>query len=137
MKRFILILLVLAALGLGAAMLYLRQPDRGPAPAAPSAPPSGPSAEMVGAMDRMHETAAKTPMTGDIDRDFVALMVPHHRSAVEMARVYLRHGKDPELRRLAENMVASQEAEIRRMSGRGQAPPSGSAPAAADPHEGH
>lgn len=136
MKRPILILLLLVAVAAAAAMLYLRQPGRGPA-AASSAPPSGPSAEMMGAMDRMHEAAAKTAMTGDIDRDFVALMVPHHKSAVEMARIYLNHGKDAELRRLAENVIASQEAEIRQMSGRGAASASGSAPAASGPHPGH
>jgi uncharacterized protein (DUF305 family) len=83
---------------------------------------------MMGAMHRMHEAANKTAMTGDIDRDFVALMVPHHRSAVEMARVYLEHGRDPALRRLSENVVASQEAEIRQMSGRAAAPAPGPVP---------
>jgi uncharacterized protein (DUF305 family) len=92
---------------------------------------------MIGAMDRMHEATAKTAMTGDVDRDFVSLMVPHHKSAVEMARVYLKHGKDPELRRLAENVIASQEAEIRQMSGRGSGPASESAPPAAGAHRGH
>lgn len=133
MRRPILILLVLVAAA-AAAILYLRQADRGPA-AASSPRPSGPSAEMIGAMDRMHGAAGKTAMTGDIDKDFVALMIPHHESAVEMARVYLKHGKDPELRRLAENVVASQEDEIRQMSGRGAA--TASAPAAPDQHPGH
>jgi uncharacterized protein (DUF305 family) len=92
---------------------------------------------MMGAMDRMHEATTKTAMTGDIDRDFVALMIPHHESAVEMARVYLRHGKDEGLRRLAENVIASQEAEIRQMSGRGAGAASASDPPAAGAHPGH
>lgn len=126
MKRPILILLALFAIAVGATMLYLGQRDRGHAAARPApAPASGPSAEMMGAMHRMHDAVNKVPMTGDIDRDFVALMVPHHQSAVEMARVYLEHGKDPELRRLSENVIASQEAEIRQMSARGAAPASG------------
>jgi uncharacterized protein (DUF305 family) len=127
MKRPILILLILLAVAVGATLLYLGQRDSGRA-AAQSAPPSGPSAEMMDAMHRMHEGMTRTAMTGDIDRDFVALMVPHHQSAVEMARIYLRHGKDPELRRLSENVIASQEAEIRQMNARGAAPASGAAP---------
>lgn len=127
MKRPILILLILLAVAVGATLLYLGQRDRGHA-AAQSEPPSGSSAEMMGAMHRMHEAMTRTVMTGDIDRDFVALMVPHHQSAVEMARLYLQHGKDPELRRLSENVIASQEAEIRQMNARGAAPPSGAAP---------
>lgn len=133
MRRPILILLLLVVVA-AAAALYLRQPDRGPAAAA-SAPPSGPSAEMIGAMDRMHEAAGSIAMTGDIDRDFVALMVPHHQSAVDMARVYLKHGKDAELRRLSENVITSQEAEIRQLSARGEAKASGPVPAGA--HPGH
>lgn len=87
-------------------------------------------------MHRMHEAADKAPMTGDIDRNFVALMVPHHQSAVEMARVYLQHGKDPELRRLSENIIASQEAEIRQMNGRGTVP-AGEGKADGAAHTGH
>jgi uncharacterized protein (DUF305 family) len=130
MKRPVLILLVLVAAILGASMLYLAQRDHGRADS-PSAASPGPSGAMMGAMHRMHEATNKVPMTGDIDRDFVALMVPHHQSAVEMARIYLRHGKDPELRRLSENVVASQEAEIRQMNALGtDAAPSAGAPAA-------
>jgi hypothetical protein len=135
MKRSTLILLVLVAVS-AAAIFFLGRGDRGPASAQPAAQ-SGPSGEMMAAMHRMHETANKTPMTGDLDRDFVALMVPHHLSAVEMARIYLQHGKDPELRRLSENIVASQEAEIRRMNGHGAAPAAGPVPAAPDSSSGH
>jgi hypothetical protein len=130
-KRPILIVLLLVAAALGATMLYIARPDPGAAPALSERRPAGPSEEMMRAMDRMHEAMAKAPMTGDIDRDFVAMMVPHHQSAVEMARIYLRNGHDSELRRLSENIVASQEAEIRRMRGRFSAPADHSAPAAA------
>jgi hypothetical protein len=92
------------------------------------APGAAATAAMMGAMDRMHSDMNTARMTGDIDRDFTSLMIPHHQSAVEMARVYLENGRDPELRSLAQNIIASQEAEIRRMKGR--------APAAGT-HAGH
>jgi hypothetical protein len=135
MKRSTLILLLLIAMG-AAAILYFGQRDHGPAGAQP-APKPGPSADMMGAMHRMHEATNRIPMTGDLDRDFVALMVPHHQSAVEMARVYLQHGTDTELRRLSENIIASQEAEIRQMNGRGGAPAAVPVAGSADSSSGH
>jgi hypothetical protein len=136
MKRSALILLVLLLVAAGAAMLYFGQREPGRA-AAQSAPPSGPSGEMVGAMHRMHETTNRLPMSGDIDRDFVALMIPHHQSAVEMAQTYLKHGQDPALRRLSENVIASQEAEIRQMRRRHPGPAAEPSPQEANSHAGH
>ena len=67
--------------------------------------------EFQKANDRMHrEMAIRFP--GDADVDFVRGMIPHHQGAVDMARVVLRHGKDPEVRKLAEEGVRTQEAEI-------------------------
>ena len=76
---------------------------------------AGATAAMMQSMNRMHAEMNQMQITGDVERDFVALMVPHHQSAVDMARVYLESGKDPELRRLAEQIIASQQAEIRHM----------------------
>jgi uncharacterized protein (DUF305 family) len=90
---------------------------------------------MMGAMDRMHAAMNDVPMTGDVDRDFVALMIPHHQSAVEMAQAYLESGRDPQLRQLAAHIVATQQAEIARMSARGPMP-AGAAERPA-PHAGH
>ena len=47
-----------------------------------------------------------TDPTGDVDRDFVALMVPHHQGAIDMARAELKYGHNEELRRLAQSIIA-------------------------------
>lgn len=62
-------------------------------------------------MARMHEEMA-APLTGDADEDFARGMIPHHRAAIDMARIQIEHGDDPELRALAEAVIATQEAEI-------------------------
>jgi uncharacterized protein (DUF305 family) len=57
-------------------------------------------------------------VSGDVDRDFVALMAPHHQSAVDMAEAYLKTGRDPKLRHLAQEIIRSQRAEIAFMRSR-------------------
>ncbi len=51
-------------------------------------------------------------LTGNPDRDFVLLMIPHHQGAIDMARVLLAHGTDPELRAMAQSIIDAQEGEI-------------------------
>lgn len=68
--------------------------------------------EMMAGMGEMDRDMARAPMTGDPDRDFAAMMLPHHRGAVAMARTELRYGRDPAMRALATDIVAAQEREI-------------------------
>jgi uncharacterized protein (DUF305 family) len=63
------------------------------------------------AMDKMMADMTIKP-TGDVDRDFVAMMVPHHQGAVDMANAELKYGHNEQLRRLAQEIVTSQEQEI-------------------------
>jgi len=59
----------------------------------------------------MHDMDAVQP-TGDADKDFVALMMPHHQGAIDMAKVELQYGKDAVLKAMAEQIIASQTKEI-------------------------
>jgi uncharacterized protein (DUF305 family) len=67
--------------------------------------------ENAAAMKTMND-AMMVPTTGDADRDFVAMMLPHHQGAVDMAKIELKYGRDPQLKQLAQSIVAAQEKEI-------------------------
>ncbi|MFM0039801.1 DUF305 domain-containing protein [Paraburkholderia strydomiana] len=64
------------------------------------------------AHDKMMQDMSAPDYTGDADKDFVAHMIPHHQGAIEMAQVELKYGKDPEIKRLAQNIIKAQHDEI-------------------------
>ncbi len=64
-------------------------------------------------MRMMHDMAV--PYTGDPDVDLRTKMIPHHQGAIDMARVALRHAKDPETKRMAQKIIDDQEREIAEM----------------------
>jgi len=71
-------------------------------------------AENERAMKKMMKDMAAKP-TGDVDRDFVAMMVPHHQGAIDMAVAVLRYGRNERLRRLAQEIIVTQQEEIAAM----------------------
>lgn len=71
--------------------------------------------QMMSDMTKMNDAMSGAKMTGNPDRDFVSMMMPHHQGAVAMAQVELKYGKDPILRRMATDIVTSQKKEIGQM----------------------
>lgn len=69
-------------------------------------------------MARMMQDMHAPGYTGQPDADFLAMMIPHHEGAVDMARLVLIHGRDPLVRQIAEDIIASQTVEIAAMRGR-------------------
>ena len=70
--------------------------------------------ENEAAMSKMMAAMVVKP-SGDVDRDFVAAMVPHHQGAIEMAQAELRHGRNEQLRRMAQEIIVDQLQEIAAM----------------------
>ena len=74
--------------------------------------------QMDAGMSKMMKDMHAPGYAGDPDIDFLAMMIPHHEGAVEMARLVLIHGRDPTTRRLAEDIIAGQAVEIESMKRR-------------------
>jgi uncharacterized protein (DUF305 family) len=70
---------------------------------------------MKESMERMDNGMKSAPMNGNIDHDFATMMIPHHQGAIDMAKAELLYGKDPVMRRLAEEIVVDQQSEIQAM----------------------
>ena|ERR1700731_4261831 len=68
--------------------------------------------KLIASMDKMHMAMSTIERSGNSDVDFVRLMLPHHQAAVDMARTQLLFGKDPQMRGLAQKIIADQESEI-------------------------
>ncbi|WP_175938381.1 DUF305 domain-containing protein [Caballeronia sp. BCC1704] len=64
---------------------------------------------------KMMQQMQSQAYTGDADKDFVERMIPHHQGAIDMAEVELKYGKDPQLRKLARDIVRAQRQEISTM----------------------
>ena len=96
--------------------------------------PADHAAENRAAMDRMMAAMTVKP-SGDADADFAAMMIPHHQGAIDMAVTELRHGKNPQLRRIAQEIIVDQQQEIAAMKlALGEKlPPSAPAPTMAMP----
>jgi uncharacterized protein (DUF305 family) len=70
--------------------------------------------EINAAMDRMmHSMQVRS--TGEVDRDFAATMIPHHQGAIDMAVAELRYGTNPQLKRIAQEIIVDQQQEIAAM----------------------
>jgi hypothetical protein len=72
------------------------------------------AADINAAMTRMMAAMGVKP-SGDIDRDFAAMMIPHHQGAIDMALAELRYGNNEQLRRIAQEIIVDQQQEIAAM----------------------
>lgn len=99
----------LMASGLVGGRMMMRPTLAATEPAA--APSASFDAMMAQSMAQMHADMM-VPPSGDPDRDFAAMMIPHHQGAVEMAEIQLRFGRDERLRRLAQGIIVEQRQEI-------------------------
>jgi uncharacterized protein (DUF305 family) len=81
-----------------------------------SQPSTNPAwSELQQSMQTMQQTMSSIQSTGSNDEDFILVMIPHHQAAIDMAKAELMHGQDPQMRRLAQEIITDQESEIELM----------------------
>lgn len=97
-------------LGLGA----VAQAEDAAHGAMPGMAMGGGGSPFAGVMATMQKSMT-VPSTGDIDVDFVRGMIPHHQAAIDMAKIELEKGSDPEIRAMAQAIIGAQEKEIAEM----------------------
>ena len=103
------------------------QGQKHPAQSAAVGWPSAPTAKFVASTERtfdqlmgeamsvMHKRMHSAAYSGEPDHDFVTMMIPHHQGAIDMAKALLLYGKDPQMRRLAQEIITDQQSEIQLM----------------------
>ncbi len=104
---FITVILIVAVSGVAA---YSQHSHSASQPASDQA-----WSDLQQSMLTMHGAMSSVRSTGNDDADFVRMMLPHHQAALDMAKVELIHGQDPQMRRLAQEIIADQESEIELM----------------------
>lgn len=112
MKKILITMLLLAST-LGAASAQKAPHANHSAVAQTSQPASTKAFEA--ANEKMHKDMA-IQFSGNADVDFVRGMIPHHQGAIDMAKVVLEHGKDPAIRKLAQDVIKAQTEEIAMMN---------------------
>ncbi len=108
--------IILAASGLILGVGLLRAGVQAKTHAHASQPTADPDwSQLIASMDKMHRAMEAVEQSGDSDVDFVRLMLPHHQAAIDMAKTQLLYGKDPQMRRLAQEIITDQQSEIELM----------------------
>lgn len=110
MKRLVGVALV--AFAITASVGSLAQQDHGDHAGHAMKAPMGEAAQAYEAANASMHKAMAITYSGEADIDFARSMIPHHQGAIGMAKVVLKYGKDPEIRKLAEEIIAAQEKEI-------------------------
>jgi uncharacterized protein (DUF305 family) len=108
--------IILAASGLILGVGLLRAGAQAETHAHGNQPTADPDwSQLIASMDKMHMALKAVERSGDSDVDFVRLMLPHHQAAIDMAKAQLLYGKDPQMRRLAQEIITDQQSEIELM----------------------
>src|SRR5262245_29928611 len=100
----------LATLFIFLCMLGMQAPQHGSRPHLSDSLTVDPNwSELNASMEKMHRAMVSVEASGDGDADFVRLMLPHHQAAIDMAKTQLRYGEDPQMRRLAQEIITDQQ----------------------------